>query len=249
VLLVFRRTARVGAIVAFAAAANVAALNIGYHMTGMAVLSISMLAMSFILIAPDVSRLLDVLVLDRAAPAPAARPLFDNLRLVRAAQVCGLIFLVSESTYILHDQLTTGAHWRDRPPLYGAYDVETFVRGGDTIPPLLTDTTRWMRFAVDPSADPLMRTGNAYAHIMFARNIRPIALRVDAARQTMTVIPFASPRQTSEWAYTVPDEEHVVLIAGDGLHTDSGPADSLRVTLRRVDLGSMPLLRPRRSLR
>src|SRR4030095_1955546 len=34
---------------------------------------------------------------------------------------------------------------RERPPLFGIYQVDRFVRNGDTIPPLKTDSTRWER--------------------------------------------------------------------------------------------------------
>ncbi|HFA48264.1 MAG TPA: hypothetical protein ENJ95_04510 [Bacteroidetes bacterium] len=36
-----------------------------------------------------------------------------------------------------------------KPPLYGLYEVEAFVRNGDTVPPLLTDSWRWKRLIVE----------------------------------------------------------------------------------------------------
>jgi hypothetical protein len=261
-LLVFRRTARVGAFVAMAAATNVAALNLGYHMWGMSVLSIAMLVMASILVAPDLPRLANVLVLERAVSAPRVPAPYSDGRFRRAAQVCGFIFLAGESSYLLHRELTTGMHWRGRPPLYGAYDVETFARGRDTIPPLLTDSTRWLQFAVDPSADPLMRTGNAYASIIVPGGTQQIALRIDTASKTIRVIPFNRREQPSEWKYSVPDKEHLVLAIGKPTRTNGAAdgstasemetaksSDSLRITLRRIDLASMPLLQSRRASR
>ncbi|MEM7656861.1 MAG: hypothetical protein AAF399_12085, partial [Bacteroidota bacterium] len=34
-------------------------------------------------------------------------------------------------------------------PLYGLYEVDTFVHNGDTLPPLLTDSVRWRYLGVE----------------------------------------------------------------------------------------------------
>ena len=148
-----------------------------------------------------------------------------------------------------------GVHWRGRPPLYGAYDVETFVRGRDTNPPLLTDTTRWSQLTLAPSVDPLMRTGNAYGAIFFAREIRSLAFQIDSVQKRLTVLSFNNPELHEEWSYLTPDEGHVLLRGvTNRAGTDTVPRlvgerwrDSLSVTLRRIDLGAMPLLRPQLS--
>ena len=36
-----------------------------------------------------------------------------------------------------------------KPPFYGIYNVQSFVRNGDTILPLQTDTTRWKQLIVN----------------------------------------------------------------------------------------------------
>src|SRR5262249_20306791 len=106
------------------------------------------------------------------------------------------------------------------------------------VPPLLTDESRWLRLAVDPSNDPLMRTGNAYATIFLAHDRREVAFRVDTVRQKIAVVSFNNSKLKAEWSYTRPDERHLALVT-DG--------DSLRVTLRRVDLEGMPWRRRQRS--
>jgi hypothetical protein len=61
----------------------------------------------------------------------------------------------------------------------------------------------------------------------------------------MTVVAFGSRKQISEWTWSSPDDDHVVLLGDTGPGPAGEPPEPLRVTLRRVDLGSMPLLRPR----
>jgi len=38
---------------------------------------------------------------------------------------------------------------RPKPTLYGIYEVEQFIKNGQALPPLQTDTTRWQRLLVD----------------------------------------------------------------------------------------------------
>jgi len=40
---------------------------------------------------------------------------------------------------------------REKPPLYGIWEVDKFIKNQDTIPPLLTDTSRWKRLIVNYS--------------------------------------------------------------------------------------------------
>jgi hypothetical protein len=40
-----------------------------------------------------------------------------------------------------------------KPPFYGVYKVLFFINGKDTLPPLITDTTRWNILAIDNSAN------------------------------------------------------------------------------------------------
>ncbi|HMP93981.1 MAG TPA: hypothetical protein PKD90_13955, partial [Phnomibacter sp.] len=36
-----------------------------------------------------------------------------------------------------------------RPKYYGLYLIDTFIKNGDTLPPLRTDSTRWYRLAIE----------------------------------------------------------------------------------------------------
>src|ERR1043166_5008535 len=175
VLLMLRRTAPLGAFLAVAAMTNVVVLNWAYHFT-VYVLSTSILAMALFLAVPELPVVTIVLVHDRAAPAPVRRPLFGDARVNQVARALGVGFLLAVFVHGFHTIVTTGVHWRDRPPLYGAWDVETVVRSPDSIPPLLTDETRWRRFTVDPTRN---RTVDGFAVVLFARDTGFFAIRLD----------------------------------------------------------------------
>src|SRR5581483_937378 len=127
-LLLFRRTTTLGAMVSFGVLLNVALLNYCYDVP-VKLYSTNLVLMALFLLAPDFRRLANVLVLNRPAPAAAiAEPQFQNRKL----RIAALAFCVLFVGYNLYDNISGG--WQmyresyltpQRPPLYGLYDVES----------------------------------------------------------------------------------------------------------------------------
>ncbi len=126
-LLVFRRTTSLGAMVSFAVMLNIAALNYCYDVP-VKLYSTNLVLMALFLLAPDLRRLADVLVFNRAAPqSDLTAPRFERRWQRNAAAVFWVLFV----GYNLFGNIT--GSWRiykstyiatQRPPLYGLYDVE-----------------------------------------------------------------------------------------------------------------------------
>ena len=127
-LLLFRRTACLGALVSFAVLANVAALNYCYDVP-VKLYSTNLLLMAAFLAAADLRRLANVLVLNRpVGPAQFSEPVFARRGLRIAATAFWALFV----GYALYNEIHGG--WQGyvarylkpaRPPLYGVYDVES----------------------------------------------------------------------------------------------------------------------------
>ena len=107
-----------------------------------------------------------------------------------------------------------------RPPLYGVYDVETFVRNGKVVPPLATDETRWRRLTFS-------RPGAMSIQLMTDR-LWPLAAVVDSARHHVT----GSERGAAAYAVTV----DYTVFSGDSMRArGTMHGDSIDVMLRRLD--------------
>ncbi len=127
-LLLFRRTTTLGAMVAFAVLGNVVAMNFCYDVP-VKLYSTNLLLMSVFLIAPDLRRLLDVFLRNRpTAPAPDYAVRFER----RWLRVAAAVFCVAFVGYELFGEITSG--WKSyrqayispkRPELYGLYEVES----------------------------------------------------------------------------------------------------------------------------
>ena len=128
VLLLFRRTATLGALVSFPVLVNVVALNFCYDVP-VKLYSMNLLLMAVYLASADLRRLANVLVLNRpAAPAEFTEPVFARRKLRIAATVFWVLFV----GYTLYGHIHGG--WQQyqmsyihpkRPPLFGIYEVDS----------------------------------------------------------------------------------------------------------------------------
>jgi len=145
-LLLFRRTTTLGALVSFGALANVVALNFCYDVP-VKLYSSNLLIMAAYLAAGDARRLANVFLLNLPAePAEPEPPRFENKRFRIAAMALWTVLV----GYVLFTNIRGG--WTGyketylhptRPPLYGLYRAESFTRTGGT--PLTADAAPWQK--------------------------------------------------------------------------------------------------------
>ena len=147
VLLFFPRTTTLGAILSIGVMSNVVALNFSYDVP-VKLLSVHMLAMAVFLAAPDVKRLTNVFILNRAAAPARMETVLRKPALRRAAFVLEMILLIAftgSSLAFAHSQV------RARPltsPLTGIWQVEEFNLDGEASPQPVPDNVRWRRLII-----------------------------------------------------------------------------------------------------
>jgi hypothetical protein len=145
-LLMFRRVATLGAVLGAATMLNVVALNFMYDVP-VKLFSAHIWLMLVIIAAPDIPRLLNVLVFNRDAPAAVLRA-YQPSRLAMAGKGILIVMLVAGNIVRSYQGWYQWGPGMPLPPLAGIYDVESFEVNGETKPPLWTDQTRWRRLVV-----------------------------------------------------------------------------------------------------
>lgn len=147
VLLVFRRTTLLGALVSSAVLVNIVMLNFSYDVP-VKLYSTNLLLMGLFLAAPDVRRLLDLFVLNRPVAPAEDPPLFRRKRLhygALALRAAFVLYVVYFSMNLSYQGAVKYGDMAPKPPLYGIWNVEELVVNGQAQPALLTDGTRWRR--------------------------------------------------------------------------------------------------------
>jgi len=207
VLLFFRRTTTLGALIVCGMMANVVALNFSYDV-GVKIFSSLLLFLAMFLLVPDLRRLMNVFVLNRPIPAanlegPVPKYWMRNTRIVLHT------VLVVLSVYWLAGPSLQGPRERGpRPksPFYGLYQVEAFIENGR---PLELNDANWRRVIFEGQDEMTILTMDDsmlyyYAHVDIATNTVTISGERDLdSNQQKESLP------KSVVAFSWPDPDHL----------------------------------------
>jgi hypothetical protein len=191
-LLLFRRTATLGAMASSAVLLNVVMLNFCYDVP-VKLYSLNLLLMAIFLMIPDLGRLANLLLLNR--PAVAANLSLPELE-IRWIKIGAIVFQVLFVGYFLYG--TVKEAWegykgfvlnRPKAPINGLYEVESFT-------PPVTDGTRWRRVAIQSPTAFSVRMMDDSSHVFNTE--------YNEAKSSVTIT-------GKLYSYSRPDAEHVVL--------------------------------------
>ncbi|NOK08952.1 hypothetical protein [Corallococcus exercitus] len=232
VLLLFRRTTTLGAVLLATVMTNVVALNLAYDVP-VKVFSFHLLLMTVFLLLPDLERIANVLVLNRPTRPAVFRTPFARPWLERGSRAVKVLFagwiLYADGSKALARH---AVHGEDAPrhPLHGVYMVESFTRDGQTVPLLAGDATAW-RYVLVGTRERLA------LHFMDDTGKR---FRMeDAPKQRLKMTANSYPGEEDPEAFTLawsrPDAEHLVV---EGVFRGA----SVQARLKKVDASRFQLV-------
>ncbi|GAB0106947.1 hypothetical protein JMUB6875_59370 [Nocardia sp. JMUB6875] len=226
VLLLLPRTQLAGVLLSLVSMAQVWVLNMTYDVP-VKLLSFHLLLLCLVLLAPELPRLAAVLTGRATGPAATPQP-FRTRRTVRwaaAAQVLLIAWLCAGYAWI------GASNWRElngdssKSELYGIWTVTDFTRDGQSVPPLLTDESRWRRLVFDrPQMAVVQRMDD---------ELMPLGAQIDTGAHRL-VLRTDPKTELGDLGYTRPTPDRLVL---DG-RLDGQP---VTITLDRVDVDQLPL--------
>lgn len=151
ILLLFRRTMTLGAIICLMTTANVMAVNYFYDVP-VKILSTALCVMTIFLLCHSAGRLYQFFFTGQPVSLPVivAPPVRTKaLRIGKYILKYGIIgYTVLFGGYQAYMSMEIYGSRATKPILYGSHHVELFVMNGDTLPPLLTDRNRWKKLLI-----------------------------------------------------------------------------------------------------
>jgi hypothetical protein len=144
-LLLFRRTALLGALVAAGVLLNIVMLNFCYDVP-VKLYSTNLLLMVLFLLLPDASRLANVFVFNRTAPpAELTRPHFSRRWMRVSAKAVTLAFFAYFVAFAAWGRWSRFEPSKagDAPPIYGTYDVDALSLNGKPAVPTDKANPAW----------------------------------------------------------------------------------------------------------
>jgi len=232
-LLLFRRTSTLGAILSTAVFSFVVMMDFSFNVP-VRLLSSHLLLISVLLILTDGRRLMNVFVLNRGTNAAVYHPLMNHPvgRKVLAASLAILAFclLYSTATKGLDAEKAFGKT-APRGPLNGVYDTDYFLRNGDTIQASKTDSFRWKRLVIDGPVS------NQFSVIKFNNDRRAsYTINTNAGKRILTIQSLTDTTEKYFFNYVIPDSTHILL-------RGRWNNDSLEVLMTKYDLNNYLLHR------
>ena len=229
VLLFIPQTATLGALVLLADSIQIFTLDMTYDVP-VKLFSFHLILMALVLLAPEARRLLNVIVLDRAAPPSSQPPLVRGARAGRilfAAQLVVAAYLVVIFMLSSQQSWTQYGGGAPKPPLYGIWDVQKMSIDGVERAPLVTDYDRWRRV--------VFQTATAMTFQRMDETFAGFAAKVEMDRKAITLTRPADESSKSELTFDRPDADHMTLDGAMDGH-------KIRLELRRFDHTKMLLL-------
>jgi hypothetical protein len=206
-LLMFRRTATLGALVAIPVLTNVVVLNLCYDVP-VKLFSLHLLAMAVFLAAPELGRLADLLVLHRPVAPAADRPFFRRRRLQIAALVVEGMLAAGFTAFILHMGYAELKEFYDtsHAPLHGVWNVDDLKidgRARDAPAAPAAEDLQWRRLVFDyPTVMSIQLSSDSR---------RRYGLKLDAAHKTLALTRRDDPKWKSALAFGRPAADRLTL--------------------------------------
>lgn len=226
-LLFFRRTQLFGAITALGIMINVFMINIGFDIS-VKLYSAFLIALCFLLIAPDAKRLFRFFFTNEAVEKAEPVPFFANEKykwLYRSLKCITVLLLVTDSLYIYFESKNYNDDLAARPPMHGAYEVSLFVLDGDTIEANLSNSARWKRVFV--------HRRNYFIVQNMMDQMEDFMLENDTARQILMMTDYNG-NSKNIFRYDEISATEFVLRGRAGMH-------ELEMQLKKKELEKLPL--------
>ncbi len=151
ILLVWRRTILLGAVVAAGVMFNVVMLNFCYDVP-VKLYSFHLLVMALFIALPDATRLANFFFWNQTTEAVAMRPPYAGRRTIWMQRVAKAYIVALGIGFPLYSFATrernAAAEKLAEPRMVGAWQVEEFLLDGKPVPPQDGDATRWKTFNV-----------------------------------------------------------------------------------------------------
>ena len=162
VLLLFRRTLTIGAIITLSAVVNVMAVNYFFDIP-VKILSTHLVLMTLFLLQRDFKKLIGFFFTGKSITLSVLeQPIYKKNWLKPTSRILKGLILVYVLVYGFTKVLDSQKIYGEKAPksaLYGLYEIVHFEKNGDTIPANIYDTERWRYLILD-------RAGSAQIHKM-----------------------------------------------------------------------------------
>jgi uncharacterized membrane protein YphA (DoxX/SURF4 family) len=227
-LLIFPRTATIGALVAMADMTQVFVLNMTYDVP-VKLLSFHLIVMSLLFIAPNIQQLFNFFFRSQPATLAAPEPLFHSPRanrIVRVALVALWLWMIGVNSYNDWDGWRLYGQGRPHSALAGIWSIQQFSIDGQPQPLSANNSDEWRRVIFD-FVD--------FAHIQHMDDsLTGYAAALDTQKQTLALTTASNKNWRADFTFSRPAKDELLLdgtVNGHKQHIELKLMDMTKFTL------------------
>lgn len=227
ILLLFKRTRLLGAIIAMGILVNITMINFGFDIS-VKIYSCFLLFLSIVIVSPDLKKLFIFFILNKQVITNEWEPTINSKKRILFYSIfkwliIGLILFDTLSVYFMTNNFNDDK--AQRPFLHGAYNVEIFVKNNDTLAPLQTDKYRLKRIFIHREGYLITQSMND--------EMQDYKLRYEIISNKLILENYDSSKITLDYAYNKKDSS--LFLSGRVYN------DSIRIYSKQIDLSKLPI--------
>lgn len=226
-LVIFRKTVTLGALIIIGVMSNVAMMNFTYDIP-VKLFSIHLVIFASVLALTDLKRIIQVFVKNEAsAPVKHYVPFTEPTlkKVISIGKILVTVVMVGATILQCFIQFKLSESG-NKSEFYGIWEAEVFIKGQDTIPALITDTYRWRYLLLDEGETAYIKKMND--------TLVPYEFETDSVAQKLTIYSNNGSR-AHPFVYTRTNPDYLRLKGI--IH-----GDSVQVSLKRKPLSDFLLL-------
>ncbi|WP_299434639.1 hypothetical protein [uncultured Aquimarina sp.] len=202
ILLIFRKTTLLGALMVVGVMFNVFMMNMSYDIP-VKLYSALLTIMGVFILAPDIKNILNFFVLNKEVKPKKIPQYFTKKKLKIAAIVIKTLVIGYLFYTNIEGSLEGEKQWGKKAPksaLFGIYEVKEFIKNNDTLPPLTTDTIRWKRLIVDKRYSNIQTMDETFIRLKE---------KTDSTSQKLNLISYSDSTDVRNFSYKIKDSIYI----------------------------------------
>jgi hypothetical protein len=212
-LLLWRRTAILGAAVTFGVMLNVMMLNFCYDVP-VKQYSFHLVLMAVYLLMADAPRLANLFLWNKPVEKASLSPPYTGPRTIWVQRALKAYIILMGAVWpygtSIYRDLYPPENKLAQPAFYSSYEVDEFLVDGQLVPPILTDNTRWRYFGLHRSTGRRGAT-DALGIRMMDRSARGAWFVLSSDEKTITLNDRGSANVPKTMTVELPDDQHLTL--------------------------------------
>ncbi|MES2139515.1 MAG: hypothetical protein V4511_07385 [Bacteroidota bacterium] len=227
ILLLFKRTRLLAAIIAMGIMINVTMINFGFDIS-VKIYSCFLLFLSIVIVSPDLKKIFAFFILNKPVITNQWEPTINSKKRILfysifKSLIIGLILVDTLSIYFVTNNFNDDK--AQRPFLHGAYGVEIFVKNNDTLAPLQTDKYRLKRIFIHREGYLITQSMND--------EMQDYKLRYEIISNKLILESYDSSEIILDYTYNKKDS--TLFLSGRVYN------DSIKIYSKQIDLDRLPI--------